>query len=333
LKARAEGVRSPVQRIPTLRDLLERDPNYIDAALLLASTYIEVSEPEKAVNLLKKQLVSCSGTPDERKVNLVLAVALYKNGNKIDAQKIFDSLYQSAPDDPAPLFAQVGLLKDDKLWSRLNQMVVDWCQNHPEDSRTPITIAGNLAATEDSQAKKIAEDLLRRILANDPNSPPAMNVLAMLLQNTDRSEEAAKLYERILKLQPDNVVAINNLAWALCEEQGKHQQALELAQRGLEIAPNYVDLIDTRGVAYYRLGQFDKAIQDFTRCIRLYPVGTPAAAATYLHLGRALDGLGQKDEAIENLNTALELNAEIGGLSTTDTEETQRLLKELLQGS
>jgi tetratricopeptide (TPR) repeat protein len=333
LKARAEGVRSPVQRIPTLRDLLERDPNYIDAALLLASTYIEVSEPEKAVNLLKKQLVSCSGTPDERKVNLVLAVALYKNGNKAEAQKIFDLLYQSAPDDPAPLFAQVGLLKDDKLWSRLNQMVVDWCQNHPEDSRTPITIAGNLAATEDSQAKKIAEDLLRRILANDPNSLPAMNALAMLLQNTDRSEEAAKLYERILKLQPDNVVAINNLAWALCEEQGKHQQALELAQRGLEIAPNYVDLIDTRGVAYYRLGQFDKAVQDFTRCIRLYPVGTPAAAATYFHLGRALASLGQKDEAIENLNKALELNAEIGGLSPTDTEEAQRLLKELLQGS
>lgn len=333
LKARAEGVRSPVQRIPTLRDLLERDPNYIDAALLLANTYIEVSEPKKAVNLLRRQLASCSGTPDERKVNLALAVALYKNGNKADAQKIFDSLYQSAPDDPAPLFAQVGLLKDDKLWSQLNQMVSHWCQNHPEDSRTPITIAGNLAATEDSQAKKIAEDLLRRILANDPNSLPAMNALAMLLQITDRSEEAAKLYERILKLQPDNVVAINNLAWILCEEQGKHQKALKLVQHGLKIAPSYVDLIDTRGVVYDKLGQYDKAVQDFTRCIRLYPGGTPAAAASYFHLAKALASLEQKDEAVENLNKALELNAEIGGLSAADTEETQRLLEELSQGN
>lgn len=212
-------------------------------------------------------------------------------------------------------------------------MVSDWCQNHPEDSRTPITIAGNLAATEDTQAQKVAEDLLRKILANDPDSLPAMNALAMLLQMTGRSAESAALYERIIELQPDNVIAINNLAWTLCEEQDKHQQAFDLAQRGLKIAPNYVDLIDTRGVAYYRLGQFDKAVQNFTNCLKLYPKGTPAIAATYFHLGRALAKLGQKEEAIEKLNKALELNAETGDLSATDAAETQRLIEELLQGS
>ena len=333
LKARAEAVRSPLLAIPTLKFLCELYPNDVNSAVLLASTYVAASAPEKAVNLLKTQLASCSGTPDERKVNIVLAQALHKNGNKTDAQKIFDSLYQSAPDDPAPLLAQVRLLRDDKLWSELNQMVSDWCQNHPEDSRTPITIAGNLAATEDTQAQKVAEDLLRKILANDPDSLPAMNALAMLLQMTGRSAESAALYERIIELQPDNVIAINNLAWTLCEEQDKHQQAFDLAQRGLKIAPNYVDLIDTRGVAYYRLGQFDKAVQNFTNCLKLYPKGTPAIAATYFHLGRALAKLGQKEEAIEKLNKALELNAETGDLSATDAAETQRLIEELLQGS
>jgi len=334
LKARAEAGRSPLLAIPTLKLLRELDPNDVDTAVLLASAYIAAGAPEKAVNLIRTQLASCTGTPDERKVNIVLAGALHKNGNKADAQKIFDSLYQSAPDDPAPLLAQVRLLKDDKLFSRLNQMVVDWCQNHPKDTYTPVAIAADLAATEDGRAKKIAEDLLRGILARDPDSLPAMNALAMLLQMTGRSAESAALYERIIGLQPDNVIAINNLAWTLCEEQDKHQQALELARRGLEIAPNYVDLIDTRGVAYYRLGQYEKAVQDFTRSLKLYPRGTPAAAATYFHLGRALDGLGQKDEAIENLKKALELNAdEIGGLSATDAAETQRLIEELLQGS
>ncbi|GAH50223.1 unnamed protein product, partial [marine sediment metagenome] len=209
LKARAEGVRSPVQRIPTLRVLLERDPSYIDAALLLARTYIEIGETEKPVTLLRKQLSMCDAS-DRRRYEIALAVTLYKNGNKEEAQKIFDSLYQSAPDDPRPLIAQVRLLKDDKLFSQLNQMVSHWCQNHPKDTYTPVAIAADLAATEDSQAKKIAEDLFRRILDRDPNSLPAMNALAMLLQMTGRPEEAAKLYERILKLQPDNVIVINN---------------------------------------------------------------------------------------------------------------------------
>jgi len=332
LKGRAEAERSPLLAIPTRKLLHELYPDDVDIALLLARTYIEIGETEKPVTLLRKQLDMCDASV-RRRYEIALAVALYKNGSKEEPQKIFDSLYQSAPDDPRPLIAQVQLLKDDKLWSRLNQMVSHWCQNHPKDTYTPVAIAVDLVATEDSQAEKIAEDLLRRILDRDPNSLPVMGSLAMLLQMTGRPEEAAKLYQRILKLQPDNVIIINNLAWILCEEQGKHQQALELAQRGLKIAPNYVDLIDTRGVAYYRLGQFDKAIQDFTKCLKLYPKGTPAIAATYLHLARALDGLGQKDEAIENLNKALELNAETGGLSDADADEAQRLLDELSQGN
>ncbi|HIJ53547.1 MAG TPA: tetratricopeptide repeat protein, partial [Planctomycetes bacterium] len=343
LKARAEAERSPLLAIPTLKLLHELYPDDVNSAVLLASTYVAASAPEKAVNLLKTQLASCSGTPDERKVNVALAQALHKNGNKADAQKIFDSLYQSAPDDPGPLFAQVGLLRDEKLWSQLSRKVAEWYQKHPKDSPVPIAIAGDLARTGDSQAQKVAEDLLRKILANDPNSLPVMGSLAMLLQMPGRPAEAAAaeasaaesavLYQRILKLQPDNVIVINNLAWTLCEEQGKHQQAFELAQRGLKIAPKYIDLIDTRGVAYYRLGQFDKAVQDFTNCLKLYPRGTPAIAATYFHLGRALAKLGQKEEAIEKLNKALELNAENRDLSDADVDETQRLLEELSQGN
>jgi tetratricopeptide (TPR) repeat protein len=159
-----------------------------------------------------------------------------------------------------------------------------------------------------------------------------MNSLAMLLQITGRFEESAALYQKILALQPDNVIAINNLAWILCEEQGKFEQALELAHRGLKIVPDYVDLIDTRGVVYYQLGKFDRAVQDFTRCLKLYPDGVSPAAASHLHLGRALAKLGQKSEAVENLRKALDLNTEIGGLSVAENAEAQRLVKELSQG-
>jgi len=257
---------------------------------------------------------------------------LHKNGSKLEAQEIFNSLYQSAPDDPDLLSAQVRLLKDDQLWGQLSQMVLHWCQNHPKDTHTPIAIAGDLVATEDSQAKKTAENILRVILENDSDCIEAMSALAMLLQITGRSAESAPLYQKILTVQPDNVIAINNLAWIMSEEQGKHQQALELAQRGLRIAPNYIDLVDTRGVVYYKLGQYDRAIQDFTRCLRLYPTGTPSAVASYLHLGKALAKLGQKDEAVESLKKALELNTQIGSLSAADFADAWRLLEELSQG-
>jgi len=333
LKARAEAVRSPILAIPTLKVLREVDPNNTDTTLHLANVYIAAGEPEKAVKLLESQLVSRVGTAEERRIKTALAVALHKNGNKADAQKEFDSLFRSEPNDLGLLLAQVQLLKDDQLWSQLSQKVAEWYQKHPKDSRTLIYVAKNLVTGDGSEARKTAEELFRMILKNEPDSTEAMADFAILLYTVGRPDEAVLLYQRVLQLEPDNLIVINNLAWIMCEEQDKFQEALELAQKGLKIAPNYIDLIDTRGVVYYRLGEFDKAVEDFTTCINLYPNETPASVASRFHLARAFAGLGQRDKAVECLNKVLELDSSIGGLLTTDLAEAQRLLKQLQEGS
>jgi tetratricopeptide (TPR) repeat protein len=333
LKANVEAVRSPVLAVPTLRVLYESDPTDVDAALLLANMYTKAGEPKKAVELLNKQMAASDG-PARKRCRIALAVAMYRNGDKAGAQKELDVLQESDPNDPAPLLARVQLLKDDQLWNALHQKVMDWYQNHPRDSRTVAAVAKDLSAAQDDQAKNTAEDLLRMVLKDNPDCIEAMNVLAVrLLQTPGRSGESAELYRRLLELQPDNVIAVNNLAWILSEEQGKYLEALELAQKGLRVAPDYVDLIDTRGVVYYRLGEYEKAVQDFTRCLRLYLGTTPASVGTRFHLAMALAKNGQKDKAIEQLNQALDLENRIGGLSTADRADAQRLLKELQEGS
>ena len=171
------------------------------------------------------------------------------------------------------------------------------------------------------------------VIKDNSDSTKAMMNLAILLQISDRSTESAQLYERVLELEPDNVIAVNNLAWIICEVQGKPKEALELALRGSKIAPNYYDLIDTRGVIYYRLGEFDKAVRDFNECIKLYPDITPSSISTRFYLARALIKLGQKDEAIRYLKEALELNNQKGGLSMADLAEAQSLLKQIQEGS
>jgi len=332
LKARAEAAKSPVLAIPTLKLLHEMEPGDLGTVVLMANTYIQTGEPQKAVILLREQLAVCDVSA-RRKCNTALAVALYKSGNKAEAQKEFDSLLESEPDDPEPLLAQVQLLKEEKNWSKLNEKVVEWYGKHMQDSRTPTEIARDLMLLEDSQARKTSEDILRMILKDDPDYAEAVSVLAILLQIGGRPAESATLYQRLLELEPDNIIAINNLAWIICEVQGKHQQALELAQKGLKIAPRYYDLIDTRGVIYYRLGEFDKAVSDFNECIRLYPGITSSSIGTRFYLARALAKLGQKGKAIQYVKEALELNSQTGGLSTADLSEAQRLLNQLKEGS
>jgi tetratricopeptide (TPR) repeat protein len=332
LKARSEAAKSPVLAIPTLKLLHELDPADLGIVVLLANTYIETGEPKKAVNLLREQLVICDVSV-RRKCNMALAIALYKSGNKAEAQKEFDALFKSKPNDPDTLLAQAQLLKDERDWSELNSQVVNWYGKHPEDSNTPVAIAMNIMLLEDDLARETAEEILRMVIKDNSDSTEAMRSLAILLQIGGRTTESAQLYERILELEPDNVIAINNLAWIICEVQGKPKEALDLAQRGLKIAPNYYDLIDTRGVIYYRLGQLDKSVRDFNECIRLYPSITPSSIGTRFYLARSLAELGQKDKAIQYLDEALELNSKNGGLSTADLTQAQRLLNELKEGS
>jgi tetratricopeptide (TPR) repeat protein len=333
LKANAEAVRSPVLAIPTLRVLHEANPGDVEVAILLANTYIKAGEPKKAMNLLKKALAACDERSG-RRCRIALAVAQYKNGQKGRAQREFDALLESEPNDPAPLLAQAQVLRDDQLWDVLSRRVLDWYHEHPEDSRTVVGVARNLSASADSRGKKVAEDLLRTVLRDSPDSTEAISVLAiLLLEVPGRSAESVELYQRLLELEPGNVIAMNNLAWMMSAEQGKHAEALALAQKGLTIAPNYIDLIDTRGVVYYRLGEYEKAIQDFTNCMDLYPGTTPATVATRFHLAKALAQVGQRSRAIGELNRALDLESRIGGLSTADLADAQRLLRQLQEGS
>ncbi|MCK4628546.1 MAG: tetratricopeptide repeat protein, partial [Sedimentisphaerales bacterium] len=134
-------------------------------------------------------------------------------------------------------------------------------------------------------------------------------------------------------ITPGNSMVINNLAWILCEEKKQYAQALELAQQGLDKKPDYLDLIDTRGVIYYRMAQYDKAAEDFQKCIKLYRTGNRGLVGSYFHLARTLNHLGRKREAMQNLNQALQLNGTLGGLSETDLKEAKHLKEQLSTGA
>jgi tetratricopeptide (TPR) repeat protein len=135
-----------------------------------------------------------------------------------------------------------------------------------------------------------------------------------------------------MSIDPNQVVVLNNLAWILCEDQNQCQKALELAERGLAKEPNYIDLLDTRGIAHYRLGRFERAVEDFNRCVTLYPAGKSLLTSSYFHLARALEKLGQTSQAVDNLKKALDLNNSAGGLTASDSIEARQLLEKLSEG-
>ncbi len=331
LKANVEAGQSPVLAIPTLSALHAMDPNNLEITMKLANVYVDANENAKAISLLRQQLKICKDDVSRQRCNATLAVALFKDGKKEESEKILNSLSESDPNNSNILLIQTGLLSEDGRYEDIMAKTNDWSQRQPQDQYTLIAIAEGLAATPDKnkEALETAEKILRSVIAKSPDNTRAVQSLAILLQVANRESEASDLNQQILNADPNNVVALNNLAWALCEEEGKHQEAVDLANKGLKIAPQYVDLIDTRGVAYYRLKEYDKAIEDFSTCVKLYPEGTPGRVSAFFHLARTFAAAGDKSKAIEYINNTLDIQKRSGGLSPSDLEQANSLLSTL----
>ncbi|MHC4740892.1 MAG: tetratricopeptide repeat protein [Planctomycetota bacterium] len=328
LKAQAEASKSPFLAIATLKQLSNLDPNDINIALSLADAYIATGEPEKAESLIREHLLKCDDSY-KRMCRTALAIAMYSNNKKTEAKAEFDALIDEEPNDPAAALGMVKMFEKDKLWDQIESFAVERYKKYPADVSTALAMAKVLGANEGDVPRKAGENLLKLMFEDHPNDVRIPALLAVLMQTQGRDDEAATFYRRVIEIKPDDVVSINNLAWIICESQGKHAEALELADKGLAIAPNYIDLIDTRGVAYYRMGKFDDAIKDFSECIRLYPEDTPAVTAAYFHLARALAKAERSDDAVQSLNKALKLNDKVGGLSPDDLTEANNLLEKL----
>ncbi len=310
LKARAEKVRTPATAALTLKGLLEQSPKNVEVLVELADAYARAGRTQQAVDLLGQKLPELEGL-SRRRAEIAYAEALYASGQKDEAKSRFETLIQADPNDPTPTLTLAQELRRERRWTEMNQLVQRWLTTHPTDADVATTIARVLAATGDRQALAVAEDILRTTLDRNPQALPTLTLLSMLMQDAGRNEESARLNRRILARDPNSVIAMNNLAWMLCEEENRpeqYQEAQALAEKGLKIVPDYVDLLDTRGYAYYRLGDFEKAVLDFVRCTELYPANSPSVAMPRFHLATVYAAMKRKAEAVEQLQMALTAN-------------------------
>lgn len=113
-----------------------------------------------------------------------------------------------------------------------------------------------------------------------------------------RSDFAAaeKYYLSVVQLQPNNAMALNNLAWV--SSQLKRDGALAYAERANAAAPNQPAFMDTLASVLADKNQFDQAIEWQTRAMKLQPDNL----GLKLNLARIYVKAGKKDLAKKELD-------------------------------
>lgn len=117
----------------------------------------------------------------------------------------------------------------------------------------------------------LAESWYQTALAKDSMNQSARFNLANLYSKTNRVSQAKAIYQELFKEKPGWAPASNNLAW-ICLEEGNPQEAVRVIETALQAgAERRFDMMDTLGVAYCRLKQYDKAQEYFREALGKMP--------------------------------------------------------------
>jgi tetratricopeptide (TPR) repeat protein len=131
----------------------------------------------------------------------------------------------------------------------------------------------------------------------------ARMTLATARQNAGDFAGAEIILREILKESPRNPIALNNLGYFLVERNERLEEALKLIQQSVEIDPTNPSFLDSLGWAYFKLGKLAEAEKHLSQASSL----DAASATIQEHLGDVYEAQGRGEQARYSWTRALKL--------------------------
>ena len=158
-----------------------------------------------------------------------------------------------------------------------------------EQSQVLLTEAQIL---RDSSRLDEAYVLMQAAVAKFPDNADLLYDFALLAEKTGRLDVMEKSLRAVIAQVPDNHHAYNALGYSLAERNVRLQEALELIDRALKLAPGDPFIMDSMGWVQFRLGNLNAAESQLRQAYTLR--NDPEIA---VHLGEVLWQKGQKADA------------------------------------
>ena len=165
-----------------------------------------------------------------------------------------------------------------------------------------------------------ARQALGKWLDKHPEDVHMRGRLAFSLQAGGERQQAIDEYRRLLESAPDNVTALNNIAW-LYHESGS-PEGLGYAGRAHELAPDKPEITDTYGWLLVQNGEINRGLV----LLQEARVRAPHIPDIHYHMAFALYKAGRTDESRKELDRLLKTG------KTFPELEDARALHEKLSG-
>ncbi len=296
-------------------------------------------------NALAAYVKWAEASPRSPVAQLRVAQAQLAKGNRGPAMASLDKALALDPDQPDAVLIKTGLLAEEGkteealvlaqgLQKRQDKSPVGYAaeaiarshaKQYPEATglfKRAAELSGQGTHAVQAYAAQAAagdpqggEAYLASWLTKHPSDLGVRHALAQAKINAKRLKEAAIQYEYVLKTKPDDLVALNNLAWIYGEF--KDNRALGIAEQAYRLSPDTPATLDTLGWILVNRGDTNRGLDMLRKAL----AKQPDAAEIHWHLAYGLYKSGDKARARQELQRLLD-----SGLAFPQVEEARALL-------
>lgn len=295
----------------TFAKLIELQPDSAPIRFQQGRALLSAKQNDAAQASFQKAL---SLNPDFIEAEIALASLHARAGRYDDAIKIARRLQTAHPDK------LVGLVLEGDIQmfaKQPAQALAAYDKAASKQVSAALLIKQQRALAAQGRATD-GEARLSTWLKQNPDDMAVRAQYAESLLNREQYAPAAEQYRYMSAKIPNNLVLLNNLAYALA--QIKDKQAVQVAEQALKLAPDNPSTLDTMGWALVQTGQPAKGIAYLQKSLSK----APDAGDIQYHYAAALAASGDKTHAQNELERLLD-----SGVAFSQERGARTLLKQL----
>ncbi len=270
--------------------VVKLEPNYSSAYSFRAESYIGLKKYNEAID----DVISALGIDRDRKAFYELQEladsAFEQTVAKLKVQKIKEPNEQSWDYDLGIVYERAA---------KYNKAIAYYKESLEKESNI-ITASCISSCYDDLGDYDKALEYCNQAIALDSVKTNYLYEKANILDNAGRTQEAIKTMSDYIANTPDEPAGYYQRGW-FKDHSGDIEGALEDYTMAITLQPNVAYAYLNRGVLYRLKGENAKAESDFKQVVRLDSIPEEAECSFYAYYY-----LGQKDKAIEILNTILD---------------------------